>query len=77
MKRLYSYLPQNLKMMIASLPEETKKSACELRLRVGGVLSLSTYTKNLFITPQGKVSGDIRDGYICGETDVANVVSKR
>ena len=54
MKRLYSYLPQNLKMMIASLPEETKKSACELRLRVGGVLSLSTYTKNLFITTGDK-----------------------
>lgn len=75
MQRLYNYLPKKLKSMISSLPEETQNSVCELRLRTGGVLSLSTYTKNLFVTPCGKITTDIRRGYVCEEGDVSDVVS--
>ena len=75
MQRLYSYLPQKLKAMISVIPEEVKSSVCELRLRTGGVLSLSTYTKNLFLTSGGKITTDIHKGYVCQESDITDVVS--
>ncbi len=76
MQRLYNYLPQSLISLISRLPEETKKEICELRLRRGGLMSLSTYTKNLFITPYGKVTLSTDKGYVCSSSDITSTVSR-
>ncbi len=76
MQRLYNYLPQSLVSLISGLPEETKKETCELRLRRDGVMSLSTYTKNLFIASHGKITLSVDKGYICTAADIAATVSR-
>lgn len=74
MHRLYQYLPQNIISVLSAVPINT--AVCELRLRRGGVLSLSTYTKNLFVTPCGKLTSTIGEGYRCSDTDVLSTVSR-
>lgn len=76
MQRLYRYLPQNILFLVSALPPEISKEICELRLRKGGVMSLSTYTKNLFVTPSGRIAHGISEGYICSEDDVVTTVSR-
>ncbi len=76
MQRLYQYLPLNILNMIKNLDNEISAKACELRLRRGGSLSLSTYTKNLFITPNGEVTFDCKKAYSCNEQDITSTLSR-
>ena len=76
MKRLYSYLPRNIYALVSRLPDEIKNSACELRLRREGVLSLSSYVKNVVITPNGQISNKVQEGYVCTAEDIASTVTR-
>lgn len=76
MKRLYSYLPHNIYAIINGLPDEIKNGACELRLRRGGVLSLSSYTRNIVITSKGQVTNKVQDGYVCTSEDITSTVAR-
>lgn len=76
MQRLYRYLPPDVLSVISNVPHEVSREICELRLRMGSVMSLSTYTKNLFVTPSGRITSLIREGYICSDTDIISTVSR-
>lgn len=74
MHRLYQYLPPNIISVLSDIPVET--AICELRLRRGSVLSLSTYTKNLFVTRGGRLTSSITEGYRCSDSDILSTVSR-
>ena len=75
MKQLKPYLSHGILSVISALPDEISGEICELRLRRGSVLSLSTYTKNLFVTPMGKITSAIYEGYVCSDADILSTVS--
>ncbi|MBE6701394.1 MAG: hypothetical protein E7582_05860 [Ruminococcaceae bacterium] len=76
MKRLYPYLDEALCKVLKGLPEEVKREVCEVRLRVGGATSLSTYSKNLFVTPDSKITNNPKKARVSTFQEVANAVTR-
>lgn len=74
MQRLFPYLPKNIVLILSKLSDKLKKEACELRLRVNGVMSVSTYRKNLFLTPSGQVTQRLNEAYVCTLSDITTTV---
>lgn len=74
MERIYPYLPDNIKTVIQKLPRELKSNIAELRLRKNALISLSTYTKNLFITRDGKVSIKKENAITSSKEDISFIV---
>lgn len=66
----------NILSLVSKLPDRVSREICELRMRKGGLLSLSTYTKNLFVTPNGSLTIKAEEGYICEEADIATSMAR-
>ncbi len=75
MKRIFNYLPEEMRRILFRLPDEMQNRICEVRLRSGGALSLSTYTKNLFVTKDGKITEGLKNAFVCTESDIMHTVS--
>lgn len=76
MQRVYGYLPRSILALLSEIDNGLKKEACELRLRAKGALSVTTYSKNLFITPRGKPTSVLSEGYVCTADDLMYTVSR-
>ncbi len=76
MERIYSYLPDNINSIVRKLPRELKESVAEVRLRKDALISLTTYTKNLFLTRDGKVSTKKENAVTCNAEDINFVVRR-
>lgn len=76
MERIYRYLPENVLRVVMKTDSELKKEVCEVRLRAEAPLSFSTYSKNLIVTPEGRISQKTKDAFICTSRDVTQAVNK-
>ena len=76
LERVGMLLPEQIRRMLLQLPEDVKREICEIRLRKGGALSLTTYRKNLFFSKSGTPTQDILKGYVCDEKDINHVINR-
>lgn len=76
MKRIYHYLTDNILKALEKIPDELRREICEIRLRRGGPLSVTTYTKNLIISKDGKPQNRIENFFACTAEDITTVISR-
>ncbi len=76
MERIYHYLPEKVSSALRSLSPELKKEITEIRLRKNAHASLSTYSKNLFLNVDGKVTNKIKESLTCDAKDIALIVNR-
>ena len=76
MERIYHYLPEKVAFALKALPPELKKEVTEIRLRKNARASLSTYSKNLFLKEDGRVTNKIKEGMVCDTKDISLTVNR-
>lgn len=76
MERIYHYLPENVASALKALSSELKKEITEIRLRKNARASLSTYSKNLFFTKDGRVTNKIGESLVCDAKDISLTVNR-
>lgn len=76
LKYVREFLPERISKLIYNIPNLVQEQICEIRLRKNSPISLSTYTKNLFITSQGSVTKDIRVGVVCTENEIDFAINR-
>ncbi len=76
MERIYRYLPESVLKVIMKTKSEVKKEVCEVRLRADAPLSFSTYSRNLLVTPEGRITSKVKDAFVCSSRDVIQAVNR-
>ena len=76
MRRLYGYLGENVCKILRGLPSELADRVCEVRLRAGGALSLSTYSKNILVTERSEITSSTKDAYKVSAAEITQTVSR-
>ena len=71
-----SLLPDNISRVIENLDKKLLKEICEIRLRKEAPLTLTTYTKNLFVGVDGGISSLCGKSYMCSKRDIDYLINR-
>ena len=75
-KAITSIFPQHISMMIEGLGVEAQEAICEIRIRKNAPISLTTYTKNLYLDMLGGITADISRAKCSDRDDVDYVINR-
>lgn len=75
-ENVVALFPDYISVMINALSKDTREAICEIRIRKNAPISISSYTKNLYLDMLGGVTADISRAVKSDERDVEYVINR-
>lgn len=75
LKPILEIMPMELRQLIQSLPEETKESLEEIRIRLGGPLEIIAGNRSWFVTEKGTLLSQPNGGKVSGSEECRKLLN--